>query len=96
MKKKGGVFLKIGHYYLLRGSSYKGSSYRAYKATLCIFCNGRCVKNYNKCLFIGRGQIKEAEGSLHCGCIDQQKKVIEITETEYDQRRLQQMIEEVL
>jgi hypothetical protein len=87
MNNEWGVFLKMGHYY-----RWIYSPNAVFKAGICTFCNCKNVKSYHKCLFAGKGEIKVL--GLN-GCLDQSHALVEITEQEYDARKLNQFVEEL-
>lgn len=87
MNNERGVFLKMGHYY-----RWTYSRNGVFQAKLCTFCNGKNVKNYYKCLFAGKGEIKVLGMN---GCLDQSHSIVEITEQEYNDHKLNEFVEEL-
>jgi hypothetical protein len=87
MNNELGVFLKMGHYY-----RWIYSPNAVFQAKLCTFCNGKNVTNYNKCIFAGKGEIRVLGMT---GCLDQSHSLVEITEQEYEARRLAKAVEEL-
>lgn len=67
---------------------------RAYRAKLCTFCNGPKVENYHKCMFEGRGEIYI--GPVRYNACTDGFIFEEITEQEYIQSKVEQMIKEGL
>lgn len=83
----------MGHYYTWKG--------RPYRAELCRCCSGRKVTNYKRCLLSGRGTIHISLGCTFYDCITQYDDVgynelVEITEEQYNQLKLEQMVKEAL
>ena len=85
------VIIKMGHFYRRIGPN--GGS--VHRANLCTFCNGRKVASYFwKCVNRERGSILIADRQL--GDCSHAVEFIEITEQEYIQSKVEQMIKEGL
>lgn len=74
--------LYMGKYYKIN-SKIPGENPVVFRAKLCIFCNGKNVTNYHRCLFSGLGMSKVIKGRFpELGCIPSDD-VEEISEDEF-------------